>query len=104
MTVELVGIADSENRVFNKLPTVVRTNPAEASTDGVPDGGYRCLITEVDDHLVVWDLGAKGGTFVNGVPVVKATLNSTDTLRLGDREFSVRYRPEPRRYVLGLRC
>jgi len=58
----------------------------------------------VDDHLVVWDLGAKGGTFVNGVPVVKATLNMSDTLRLGDREFSVRYHEEPHRYLLGLRC
>jgi hypothetical protein len=101
MTVELVGIANSEKRVLNQLPALLHS---DTSSEGSPDGSYRCLITEVEDHLVVWDLGSKGGTFVNGVPVTKASLSTSDTLRLGGREFSVRYEYGPRRYMFGVRC
>lgn len=104
MTVELVAVSNAEDRVLEKVPALFGLDSAGASREDSLNGNCRCLITEVDDHLVVWDLGAKGGTFVNGVPVTKATLNTSDTLRLGGREFRVRYDHGPRRYVFGVRC
>jgi pSer/pThr/pTyr-binding forkhead associated (FHA) protein len=62
------------------------------------------LIGQVDDHLEVWDLGTKGGTFVNGVRVTRAALKSSDRISFGGTEFSVRYDRGPRHYVHGLRC
>jgi hypothetical protein len=104
MTVELVSKTNAENRLCKKLPAVISVDAADCCADAPPDGSYRCLIGEVDDHLVVWDLGAKGGTFVNGVSITKASLGMGDTLRLGGREFAVRYDRGPRRYLFGVRC
>ena len=62
------------------------------------------MIGQIDDHLEVWDLGTRGGTFVNGIRVTKATLKASDRLSFGGTEFSVRYDRGPRRYVYGVRC
>jgi pSer/pThr/pTyr-binding forkhead associated (FHA) protein len=104
MKVELVGVAKSESIVLNSLPAVI--GPDEAANverDESPAGGYNCLISQVDDQLVVWDLGSRGGTFVNGRRVTKAMLKASDTLRLGGTEFSVRCQPGPSRYLYGPR-
>jgi hypothetical protein len=104
MQVELVGVAGPERVVLENLPVLVGGEEgAEVCHEDSPRGGYHCLISQVDDQLVVWDLGSRGGTFVNGNPVTKATLKTSDTLRLGGREFSVRCRPGSSRYLHGVR-
>jgi hypothetical protein len=104
MTVELIGVVNPENRILKELPALLPSDSAEPAHEGLPDASFRCLIGQVDGHLEVWDLGARGGTFVNGVPVKKAVLRTSDTLRLGGQEFSVRCDHGPRRYVFGVRC
>ena len=91
MKVELVRATQPHDLVLENLPALVRQNPeAKGAAADSPQGGYHCLISRVDNHLVVWDLGGQGGTFVNGVRVAKATLKASDTLRLGDMDFAVR--------------
>ena len=105
MKVELVGATQPHDLVLENLPALVRKNPeAKGAAADSPQGSYHCLISRVDNHLVVWDLGGQGGTFVNGVRVAKATLKASDTLRLGDMDFAVRSERGPRRYVFGVRC
>jgi pSer/pThr/pTyr-binding forkhead associated (FHA) protein len=105
MKVELVGVANPDNPMVKNLPALVgensKTDPISADT---PQSNYRCLISQIDDHLEVWDLGTRGGTFVNGNRVTKATLKPSDKLSFGGTEFSVRYGRVPRRYLFGLRC
>jgi pSer/pThr/pTyr-binding forkhead associated (FHA) protein len=103
--VELVGTVPSEHVELDNSPTLLgRNRTTDVECKESPLGSYHCLISQIDDQLVVWDLGSRGGTFVNGNPVTKATLKASDTLRLGGREFSVKYRPGLSRYIYGVRC
>jgi pSer/pThr/pTyr-binding forkhead associated (FHA) protein len=104
MTLELVGVTKPKSRVLKSLPALIGPDAdAELQSGDSPEGTYHCLISRAGDHLVVWDLGTKGGTFVNGVRVTKAPLKASDTLRLGGTDFSVRYEHGPRRYLHGVR-
>jgi hypothetical protein len=104
MRVELVGAAEGERTLLTSLPALVgRDGATAAAPEDLPQGGYHCLIGQVHDQLVVWDLGSPGGTFVNGDRVTRATLKSSDTLRLGGTDFSVRYQRGPLRYLHGVR-
>src|SRR5437763_671160 len=46
-----------------------------------------CEIDVVGDALIVRDCGSTNGTFVDGAPVVSATLTAGRSLRLGEVEF-----------------
>ena len=105
MKVELVGTAKPDRLVLKNLPALVgQDSEAHALSEEPSQGGYRCMIGQIDDHLEVWDLGTRGGTFVNGVRVTKAALKASDRLSFGGAEFSVRYDRAPRRYLYGVRC
>jgi hypothetical protein len=103
MRVELVATKNADNMVLEKLPTLLG-QPSQAKVDDPSDGHYHCLISRIDDHLVVWNLGDGGSTLVNGARVAQAALKAGDTLSLGGTEFSVRYEQTPRRYLYGLHC
>jgi pSer/pThr/pTyr-binding forkhead associated (FHA) protein len=91
--------------VLENVPVLVGQNPEnDVPLDGPSQGNYHCLISRSDNHLVVWDLGTGGGTFVNGVRVSKASLRAGDTLMIGGTEFSVKYdQRTPQRYMFGPR-
>jgi molybdopterin-binding protein len=105
MKVELVGVAKHDSLVLKNLPALVgQDSETDALSEELPHGNYRCMISQIDDHLEVWDLGTNGGTFVNGTRVTKTTLKASDRLSFGGTDFSVRYEHEPRRYLFGVRC
>ena len=104
MKVELVGTTKPDSLVLKNLPALVGQDAeAHALSEESPQGGYRCLITQIDNHLEVWDLGTRGGTLVNGVRVTKATLKASDKLSFGGAEFSVQCDRGPRRFLHGVR-
>jgi hypothetical protein len=104
MKVELVGVTKPESVAITDFPVLVgRDEAAGVECGDAAPGGYHCLISQVDDQLVVWDLGPRGGTFVNGNRVTRATLKASDTLRLGGTEFAVKCHPGPLRYLHGVR-
>ena len=105
MQVELVGIAKPSSLMLKNLPALVgQDSEADALAEELPQGKYRCMISQIDDHLEVLDLGTRGGIFVNGIRVTKTTLKASDRLSFGGTEFSVCYEREPRRYLYGVRC
>ena len=105
MKVELVGITKPDSLVLKSFPALIgQDSAADTLSEDPPQGDCRCLIRQIDDHLEVWDLGTRGGTFVNGSRVTKATLKASDRLSFGGTEFSVRYDHVPRRYLYGVRC
>ncbi|MGO8746001.1 MAG: FHA domain-containing protein [Thermoguttaceae bacterium] len=104
MKLELVAAKKAEDVVVGEFPALLgQTSGSEAPRAVPTQGNYHCLISRVNDHLVVWDLGTGGGTYVNGVRVTNASLQSGDSLRLGGTDFSVRYQPSPKRYLHGVR-
>jgi hypothetical protein len=103
MSVELIGTSSTSRMILPELPALISPeSTGEAKSEGV-DPGYLCLISQVEGELVVWDLGAKSGTFVNGSRVKRATLKNSDTLGFGGNEFRVHSEQTPRRYVYGPR-
>jgi hypothetical protein len=105
MKVELVGVTKPDSLTLKSLPALVGQDlEAGALSANQSEGNYRCVISQVDDHLEVWDLGTRGGTFVNGSRVTRATLAASDRLSFGGTEFVVRYDHGPRRYLYGVRC
>ena len=105
MSVELVAVANSESKTLDTFPALIGERPDSGiQLDGPTVGNYHCLISRMDNQLVVWDLGAPGGTFVNGARVTKAALRTGDTLRLGGNEFTVKSdEHKPRHYLHGVR-
>ena len=103
MSVELVGTGSATRMVLQDLPAVIGPETLTQDRNDEADPGYLCLISQVDNQLVVWDLGGKSGTFVNGSRVKRATLKDSDTLAFGGAEFRVHNEPPPRRYVYGVR-
>ena len=105
MSVELVAVATSNGKTLDRFPALIGEQPDSGlQLDSPTVGNYHCLISRVDNQLVVWDLGTSGGTFVNGARVTKAALRTGDTLRLGGNEFTVKSDERlPRHYLHGVR-
>jgi hypothetical protein len=103
MSVELVGTGSGTRMVLQELPALIGPKTLGDPRNDDVDPGYLCLISQVDNQLVVWDLGGKTGTFVNGSRVKRATLKDSDTLGFGENEFRVHNEQPRRRYLHGVR-
>jgi hypothetical protein len=104
MSIELVGTGSSANRVLvSQLPALIGPDTLGQSANEDFDPSYLCLIAQVADEVVVWDLSGQRSTSVNGSPVAHATLKDSDTLRLGGAEFRVHSGAPRRRYLHGVR-
>jgi len=102
MSVELIGTSNSSRMVLAELPALISPETVGETRSDV-DPGYLCLISQVDHQLVVWDLGGKSGTYVNGSRVTRATLRDSDTIGFGGNEFRVHSEQPPKRYIYGVR-
>lgn len=104
MSVELISTRTSASEMANKFPALL--NPDSQTgvkcEDKIP-GSYHCLVSLVEGQLVVWDLGAPGGTLVNGMRVNKSAVKPGDTLSLAGSSFQVNYQPRHQRYLHGAR-
>lgn len=79
--------------VLKQFPVIVGLDPgADVCLDDSSLGHYQCMIDDSDGTLMVWDLGTRSGTFVNGVRVhQKSPLESGDLLSFGKHHLEVRY-------------
>lgn len=94
MKLELIS-ADRQKPpiVLRQFPVIVGLDPgADICLDDSVIGHYQCMIDHGDGTLMVWDLGTRSGTFINGVRVSpNAPLLSGDELAFGKHRFTVRY-------------
>jgi pilus assembly protein CpaF len=79
--------------VLNQFPVIVGLDPgADICLDDSSLGHYQCMIDHDENGLMVWDLGTKSGTYINGVRVVKkAPLTPGDELTIGRNRFTVEF-------------
>ena|SRR5208337_2509806 len=103
MSVELVGMGSANRVVFTELPALIAPGTLGQTGINEVDPSYLCLISRVDGQLLLWELGGKGGTSVNGSRVTHAALRDCDTLGLCGTEFRVHIEPPRRRYLYGVR-
>lgn len=50
-----------------------------------------CCLAQVDDHLVVRDLGSTNGIRINGVRVLEGSLQSGDELMIGNIRYQLKW-------------
>ena len=94
MKVELIRKDSRKPKiVIDQLPVILGLDPsADVCLDDSWIGHYQCMIDQSDGALMVWDLGTKLGTHVNGVRVAKnAPLMPGDELTMGRSRFTVHY-------------
>lgn len=94
MKVELIDTnAGRPKIVVDQLPVILGLSPsADICLDDSAIGHYQCMIDQSDGQLMVWDLGTKSGTWVNGIRVSqKSVLAPGDRLTIGRSTFAVHY-------------
>ncbi|HLA83892.1 MAG TPA: FHA domain-containing protein [Thermoguttaceae bacterium] len=79
--------------VLDQFPVILGLDPsADVCLDDSSVGHYQCMIDDSDGVLMVWDLGTRTGTTINGARVSqKAVLNSGDELGIGRSRFVAQY-------------
>ena len=94
MKLELISVNQHKPPiVLDQFPVIVGLDPgADVCLDDSSVGHYQCMIDHSDGELMVWDLGTKAGTFVNGHRVApKWPLRPGDELAFGKTRFVVQY-------------
>ena len=94
MKLELVNVDGQKPPiVLDQCPVIVGLDPSsDVCLDDSSVGHYQCMIDRSDGVLMVWDLGTKTGTMINGVRISrKAPLMSGDELGIGRSCFVARY-------------
>jgi pSer/pThr/pTyr-binding forkhead associated (FHA) protein len=94
MKLKLVNVDQHKPPVsLDQFPVIVGLDPgADLCLDDSSVGHYQCMIDHSDGELMVWDLGTKLGTFVNGRRVSpKAPLRPGDELAFGKSRFIAHY-------------
>ena len=94
MKLELISVDRQKPPiVLDQFPVIVGLDPgADVCLDDSSVGHYQCMIDHSDGQLMVWDLGTKLGTTINGVRISqKAPLMSGDELGIGKNRFVAQY-------------
>jgi pSer/pThr/pTyr-binding forkhead associated (FHA) protein len=94
MKLELINIdRQKPSIVLHQFPVIVGLDRgADICLDDSAVGHYQCMIDFGDGGLMVWDLGTRSGTFINGVRVsANAPLLSGDEIAFGKNRFLVQY-------------
>ena len=94
MKLELINVDRQKPPiVLRQFPVIVGLDPgADVCLDDSAVGHYQCMIDYSDGGLMVWDLGTRSGTFINGDRISpNAPLLSGDELAFGKNRFLVRY-------------
>jgi hypothetical protein len=78
---------------LQQFPVIFGLDPgADVCLDDSSVGHYQCMIDRCDGGLMVWDLGTKLGTTINGVRICKkAPLLPGDELGIGKNRFIAHY-------------
>ncbi len=98
MKLELIDIDRQKPPiVLHQFPVIVGFDPAaDICLDDSAVGHYHCMIDFGNVGLMVWDLGTRSGTFINGARVCQnAPLRSGDELSFGKNRLLVRYEDGP---------
>jgi len=94
MKLELINVDRQKPPiVLHQFPVIVGFDPGvDVCLDDSAVGHYQCMIDFSDGGLMVWDLGTRSGTFINGDRVSpNSPLRSGDELAFGKVRFLVRY-------------
>jgi pSer/pThr/pTyr-binding forkhead associated (FHA) protein len=94
MKLELINVdRQKPSVVLSQFPVIVGLDPgADICLDDSAVGHYQCMIDYGNGALMVWDLGTRSGTFINGARIsANAPLLPGDEIAFGRNRFLVQY-------------
>lgn len=91
MPAQLVALTDGPSILLDKPILLLGRHPeCDIQIDSRKVSRRHCCIAQVQDYLVVRDLGSTNGVRINGVRVVEGRIKPGDELTIGSHRYQVR--------------
>jgi pSer/pThr/pTyr-binding forkhead associated (FHA) protein len=92
MPAQLVALTDGPSILLDKPILLLGRHPeCDIQIDSRKISRRHCCIAQVQDYLVVRDLGSTNGIRINGVRVMEGRIKSGDELTIGSHRYQVRW-------------
>src|SRR5437588_4976134 len=92
MPPQLVSLTDGPNILLDKpILLLGRHQECDIQLGSRKVSRRHCCIAQVNDYLVVRDLGSTNGIRINGVRVVEGKLHGGDELTIGSHRYQVQW-------------
>src|SRR5438046_8355676 len=92
MPAQLVSLSDGPSIHLDKPILLLGRHPeCDIQIESRKISRRHCCIAQVEDYLVVRDLGSTNGIRINGVRVLEGRLRGSDELTLGNSRSKVRW-------------
>jgi predicted component of type VI protein secretion system len=90
MPAQLVSLAEGPSILLDKPILLVGRHPeCDIQIDSRKISRRHCCIAQVEDYLVVRDLGSTNGIRINGVRVLEGRLRTSDELTIGANRYRI---------------
>jgi predicted component of type VI protein secretion system len=94
MPAQLVALSEGPNILLDKPIMLFGRNPeCDIQIESRKISRRHCCVAQVNDYLVVRDLGSTNGIRINGVRVVEGRIKAGDELTIGSHRYQVRWDP-----------
>jgi predicted component of type VI protein secretion system len=94
MPAQLLALTEGPNILLDKPILLFGRSPeCDIQIDSRKVSRRHCCIAQVNDYLVVRDLGSTNGIRINGVRVTEGKLRSGDEVTIGNHRYQVRWDP-----------
>lgn len=88
---KLVALSEGPNIALDKpILLIGRHQECDIQIPSRKISRRHCCIAQVNNHLVIRDLGSTNGIRINGVKVVEGNLQANDELTIGNMNFRVK--------------
>ncbi len=92
MPAQLVALTEGPSILIDKPIMLFGRNPeCDIQIDSRKISRRHCCIAQVNDYLIVRDLGSTNGIRINGTRVLEGRLNPGDELTIGNHRYQVRW-------------
>jgi len=92
MPAQLIALTEGPNILLDKPILLLGRHPeCDIQIESRKISRRHCCIAQVEDYLVVRDLGSTNGIRINGVRVLEGRLRGSDELTLGNARYRVRW-------------
>src|SRR3954469_3496985 len=92
MPAHLVALNDGPGILVDKPILLLGRHPeCDIQIESRKISRRHCCIAQVEDYLVVRDLGSTNGIRINGVRVLEGRLRGSDELTIGNSRYKVRW-------------
>src|SRR6266478_463169 len=92
MPAQLLALNDGPSILLDKpILLLGRDLECDIRLDSRKISRRHCCIAQVDDHLVVRDLGSTNGIRINGIRVLEGSLKVGDELTIGNFRYQIQW-------------